>query len=882
MNDVTRVSRALLPLALCAFVACARPRPEPQSSPDATPPAADVGVAPESDGASSTAPNEPAPAGGAPVSNVAPGASVDVWAVAGPLERGYEPLGGEPPSWSAVWVESGRAPPPLVSDLGAPGAAAGSAPDSSIASAPGSSPGSSWIARVRSDLRVTEAGPREVQLTLSGGARVTLDGQVVLDRFTDDLRGTTKLALGELDAGEHPFELWTWGNADARELSLAWRRDEAHPWRWLAKNDWSHAASPNRAVPGLRRVKRPNVRRPGVKLEPPITPSFVVDTFHVPGLAHNAVGLASLAPQRWLVLEGGARAKVRLHVLAGDTLTPPRAFASGLDHPGGIAVSDGRVFVAQKNELTELVDRDADGVVDEYRVALELPGREFARPVGLAVDQGLAAILFETESGVKALIASLADGRTTLHDLGGAAEAFVAAGFDGAFLVLSRSLDPGCVFGHWVGLVPERSWRIAMDDSVAAFCDEVLPYDFGPFASLERDDSTARFQMGATIVAVARTADGFDLSVAQDQATRTLGWSRNDPRTPSRGSLCAAPTGDGATVFLGDDDALRRVRRAPGVSVLLGARSHPNAIELEFSAPLAFDSGWEREAWNTAWGSPAPAEWVSVSADRRRILIARRDQPPIAVTTAKPVRDELGHLLRPTAGVRHVATLVADRKPLERPPFPDGVRNVLSEEERAAGWRLLFDGKTLAGWKNYGRDEPPVGWSIDDGMLVRVADGGDLVTDELFESFELEFDWWLDPGGNGGVFFHVVDGYDYVWRTGPEYQLLDNDKHADGQNPLTSAGANYALHAPEYDDTRPIGSWNHSRLVVDGAHVEHWLNGEKQCEYELWSDDWKARVATSKFAAMPDYGLAKTGRIALQDHGDRVGFMNLKLRPIVR
>jgi hypothetical protein len=152
------------------------------------------------------------------------------------------------------------------------------------------------------------------------------------------------------------------------------------------------------------------------------------------------------------------------------------------------------------------------------------------------------------------------------------------------------------------------------------------------------------------------------------------------------------------------------------------------------------------------------------------------------------------------------------------------------------------------------------------------------VTDEQFTDFELSLEWMVEPGGNSGVFFHVTEDHDHVWETGPEMQVLDNALHRDGQDPLTSAGADYALHAPAWDTTRAPGRWNHARLLVAGPHVEHWLNGEQLLEYELWSDDWKARVARSKFASMPDYGMRTTGHIALQDHGDRVAYRNIMLR----
>jgi hypothetical protein len=211
-------------------------------------------------------------------------------------------------------------------------------------------------------------------------------------------------------------------------------------------------------------------------------------------------------------------------------------------------------------------------------------------------------------------------------------------------------------------------------------------------------------------------------------------------------------------------------------------------------------------------------------------------------------------------------------------PPPERPHNTLTDEERAAGWQLLFDGQTTTGWRGFRRDDMPAGWQVANGKLKRVAQGGDIITTEQYGSFELELEWRIETGGNSGIFFHVTEDADHVWQTGPEMQILDNAAHRDGLQPETSAGSNYALHAPTRDVTRPPGEWNRVRLVVHGNHVEHWLNGEKIVEYELGSDDWKARVEASKFRDMPGYGRARSGHIALQDHGDPVAFRNIRIR----
>lgn len=217
------------------------------------------------------------------------------------------------------------------------------------------------------------------------------------------------------------------------------------------------------------------------------------------------------------------------------------------------------------------------------------------------------------------------------------------------------------------------------------------------------------------------------------------------------------------------------------------------------------------------------------------------------------------------------------------PPPEDSPRavdrpNTVTAEERAAGWRLLFDGGTTAGWRVFRQTGAPEGWRAVDGALVRGGGGGDLITDEQFENFELALEWKLRPGGNSGIMFRVSEDAEQTYHTGPEMQVLDDAGHRDGGSRLTSAGSNYGLHAAPEGVVRPVGEWNEARLVVNGAHVEHWLNGTKIVDYELWSPAWEALVAESKFVQWPQYGRLRRGHLVLQDHGDWVAYRNIKIR----
>ncbi|MCB9510724.1 MAG: DUF1080 domain-containing protein [Deferribacteres bacterium] len=198
----------------------------------------------------------------------------------------------------------------------------------------------------------------------------------------------------------------------------------------------------------------------------------------------------------------------------------------------------------------------------------------------------------------------------------------------------------------------------------------------------------------------------------------------------------------------------------------------------------------------------------------------------------------------------------------------------------ADGWISLFDGKTLEGWRGYRMHKMPTGWHVtDEGELYFDGKGkGDIVTTHQFADFELALEWKISPGGNSGIFYRVSEDDTATYFTGPEMQVLDNGAHKDGKNPLTSAGSNYALHAPSRDVTRPVGEYNEARIVVQGNHVEQWLNGEKLVAYELHSPGWNELVANSKFSKMSNYGKNRTGHIALQDHGNEVWYRNIRIR----
>lgn len=203
------------------------------------------------------------------------------------------------------------------------------------------------------------------------------------------------------------------------------------------------------------------------------------------------------------------------------------------------------------------------------------------------------------------------------------------------------------------------------------------------------------------------------------------------------------------------------------------------------------------------------------------------------------------------------------------------------------GWVTLFDGGDLSkNFRGFRSDKVPSSWVVKDGCLVHMKGGnehmagGDLVTRDTYGSFELELEWKVTSGGNSGIFYHAMEDTNNIWENAPEMQILDDGAHNDGKDRLTSAGADYALHPAPLGAVKPVGQWNQVRIVVNGLHIQYFLNGVKTCDFTRLSDDWKARVAKSKFSKMPKYCTNSRGHIGLQDHGDEVWFRNIRVKPL--
>lgn len=197
----------------------------------------------------------------------------------------------------------------------------------------------------------------------------------------------------------------------------------------------------------------------------------------------------------------------------------------------------------------------------------------------------------------------------------------------------------------------------------------------------------------------------------------------------------------------------------------------------------------------------------------------------------------------------------------------------------------LFDGESLGGWHAFNKPGEITNWTVEDGAMVCLGaakgdTGGDIVSDTEYENFELSWEWKIEKGGNSGLMYHVIEDSKYKapYETGPEYQMYDDKPET---NKLQSTGADYAMYAAnDKKKANPAGEWNTSKIIFDKGHVEHWLNGEKIVAFQAWSDEWENKKKEGKWNKFPDYGVAKKGKIALQDHGKKTWFRNITIKEL--
>jgi len=343
---------------------------------------------------------------------------------------------------------------------------------------------------------------------------------------------------------------------------------------------------------------------------------------------------------------------------------------------------------------------------------------------------------------------------------------------------------------------------------------------------------------------------------------------------------------------------------------MLAVRAKTNGLEIEMTEPLAKGVGTNalkytiKQWWYKPtgdYGGPKMdlenlgIESIRISDDRKKIFLELDGMKEGHVVYVKLPNDWTSKDEQKLWSTEAWYTL--NNIPENEPGYTDETDyeslNKLTAAEKAEGWKLLFDGKTTNGWRNFRKQTIGSSWIVRNGSLMlnsvkkedggwQAADGGDIITDKSYENFELNLEWRISPCGNSGIIYNVTESgkYDYVWQTGPEMQVLDNTCHSDATIEKHRAGDLYDMIACNEETVKPAGNWNQIRLIKNKGKVEHWLNGKKVVDFEMFNDQWKEMIANSKFHEMPGFGKGKSGHISLQDHGDKVWFRNIKIKEL--
>ncbi len=613
-----------------------------------------------------------------------------------------------------------------------------------------------------------------------------------------------------------------------------------------------------------------------------------------------------------------------------------RRIAAGLAEPLGIKVVDGEIYVLQKQELTKLIDHDGDGLIDEYQTIADdwavssnfhefsfglvyqdgyfygalatdiLPGGASANPQ--PKDRG-KVIKISKETGEVEFVAS---GLRTPNGIGiGVDGEIFVADNQGDWLPASKinHVRPGAWYGSrsvdmegTEGQVQDEPVVWLPQDEIGNSPSTPLYLDKGPYAGQMIHCEVTHGGVKRVFVekingnyqgAVFRFSQGIEAGVNR------LAWAPD-------GSLIAG--GIGVSGNWGQTGKLnyglqRLVYNGQPAFEMLKVMARSDGFEIEFTQPIkvgqviAADNFQIEQFYfkpSPEYGGPklgletlTPTDF-SLSADRRKVafkLDGLQEKHVVYFRIKRPFVSSSEQELW-TTEAWYTLTNIPEDAPVALENYSVS-HNTLTDAERLAGYTLLFDGQSIAGLRNYNQQTLSAKWKARMGALVFDPNGngtgGDVViTDKAYQNYELVLDWKISEGGNSGIIYQVIetDAYDYPWLTGPEYQLLDNTQHADGQIEKHRAGDLYDMISTKFVTVNPVGEWNSTILKVKDGHVEHWLNGYKVVEYNLWDEQWNSMVAASKFKEMPDFGTGKEGHVVLQDHGDQVWFRNIKIREL--
>ncbi len=785
-------------------------------------------------------------------------------------------------------------------------------------------------------LNVRKAGRHQFRLASDDGSKFFLGDELVIDH--DGLHGASEPKTGYLDLspGEIPLFIEFFENQADAALRLEWKEPGDAEWSIVPTEVLTAQGGEVRVTaPGTKRVllngqsNRPGDRSP---LEG-VHPAWTLQTIDVPGFEPRVGGIDFLPDGRMVVCTWDEVGGVYIVDNVWGTVRKPtvKRIAAGLAEPLGLKVVNGEIYVLQKQELTKLVDLDGDEVTDryyalangwgvtanfhEFAFGLVHRGNTFYAALATAIDPGGRSTRPQNEDRgwVVAIndktgeYRKVANGLRTPNGIGvGWGGRFYITDNQGDWLPSSKvlPLQEGAYYGNAsVGpesvtsgpVTPPVVWL--PQNEIGNSPSQPARFTKGPFAGqmmhgdvthgglkrvyVEEVDGVLqgcvfRFTQGM-MAGINRVMVGPDGSIFVGGIGSTGNWAQTGKKWYGLQKI----TYNGDHVF-----------------EMKTVRPMQNGIEIEFTEPANIEqaadlslydiSQWRYEP-NEAYGGPKVdegrlvAKSVTVTEGGRRIFLevdGLKEDHVFYVRIHPALKSKEDRALWSTEAW-YTLNKMPNRQGTVNPTLPTPP-NTLSAEEAASGFKLLFNGESLAGWIGFRKPHVPAGWSVQNGELTFTPgkEGGDLRTLDEYGDFELRMQWKISRGGNSGIFYRCTEEYNVPYMTGIEMQVLDNDRHNDGTNALTSAGSVYGLYAAPPGITRNVGDWNDVRIVARGPIVEHYLNNHLVARIDLSSMEWANLIAGSKFRDWKDFGKRARGYIAVQDHGDVVAYRSIRIKPL--
>ncbi|ARU40960.1 hypothetical protein CCB80_07305 [Armatimonadetes bacterium Uphvl-Ar1] len=782
-----------------------------------------------------------------------------------------------------------------------------------------------FLVHVTGFINVTQPGTYEFELGSDDGSRLFIGDNLVVNH--DGLHGKSfRAGKTELNAGENPIRIEMFENEADAALELRWKKPGDTTFTPVPASAFSTPAGEVRVTaPGKKSVMGIDNYRPGDKrpLEA-VHPAYTLSQARPDSFQPRVGGIDFLPNGDMIVCTWDADGAVYV-VKHWDKLQYRQShqrIAAGLAEPLGIKVVNGRIFVLQKQELTELIDIDRDGTIDEYRCIANGWGvtanfHEFA--FGLSYKDGkfygnLATAI--NPGGSSTQPQNPDRGRTLEIDPKTGTYRFILSGLRtpngigfGAFGKLYISDNQG----DWlpsskIMVVKENAFYgnrsvepIAKADTpedppvvwlpqneIGNSPSQIAPLNHGPYKNqMVHGDVTHGGLKRVYVEEVNGVLQGTVFRFTQGLES---GVNR----------VVLAPDGSFVIGGIGSSGNWGQTGKLPyglqrlaynntSVFEMLTVSPRRNGLQLTFTEPLSSEVGdspnyYQVKQWKyvptVEYGGPKideielKVQSVFVSSDRKSVFLnvdGLKEGHVAYVHTHPSLQSEDKEFIWTTE-----AWSTINKIPAKDGPVP--IRRVEQPTEPAPANDLTSSMDQFTGWNN----RPiPAGWTLRGGQLdfTPGVGGGDLKTKDTYSNFDLSFEWRVQEGANSGVFYLAGDdGQSPAWLTAPEYQILHNQKHADGANPMTSAAAMYALYRCENDYTRPFGEWNVGRIVHKDGVIEHYLNHKLMLRVDLNSQEFKDRVAESKFKDMPRFGTLRRGHIVFQDHGDRVSYRKIRIR----